>query len=118
MIHLVVGNRYKIQRKYCISHAQDYLQRRGIDFDTLVNIIFVGKRKIKSIAMKYKNENEALPVLTFSYRKEPEFANERLLGEIYICYPQVVLLAAEKDKSVNAMMEDIIYHGIDNLLDQ
>lgn len=116
MVHIIVGNRYKVQRKHYIAVTQDYLEQRGIPSDAEVNIIFVGKRKMKSIASQYKNEHIALPVLTFSYKDDEELSNERLLGEIYICYPQVVLLAAEKDKSVDVMMGNIIRHGINNLL--
>lgn len=116
MIHIVVGNRYKVQRKKYSTAAQNYLDSRGVNSDVQVNIIFVGKRKMLEIATKYKNERVALPVLTFTYNAEDQSDNEKLLGEIYICYPQVVLLAAEKDKSVDTMMVDMIEHGINNLL--
>ena len=39
-----------------------------------------------------------------------------LLGEIFICYPQAVLLAAEKNKKVDDMMTFLLHHAIDNLL--
>lgn len=116
MIHIVVGNRYKVQRKKYTTAAQSYLDLKGVPADAQVNIIFVGKRKMTEIATKYKNERVALPVLTFSYATEENPENEKLLGEIYICHPQVVLLAAEKDKSVDTMMIDMIEHGINNLL--
>lgn len=42
--------------------------------------------------------------------------NDNLLGEVFICFPQAVLLAAEKSKKVNDMMIFLIHHAIDNLL--
>jgi ssRNA-specific RNase YbeY (16S rRNA maturation enzyme) len=39
-----------------------------------------------------------------------------LLGEIFICHPQAVLLAAEKNKRVDDMMTFLLHHAIDNLL--
>lgn len=42
--------------------------------------------------------------------------NDKLLGEVFICFPQAVLLAAEKSKKVNDMMIFLIHHAIDNLL--
>ncbi|MBP9815900.1 rRNA maturation RNAse YbeY [Candidatus Woesebacteria bacterium] len=116
MIHIVVGNRYKVERKMYASAAQNYLDQKGIEQDAQVNIIFVGKRKMTEIAAKYKNERVALPVLSFSYMSDPEYEKEKLIGEVYLCYPQVVLLAAEKDKSVDTMMIEMIEHGINNLL--
>jgi rRNA maturation RNase YbeY len=118
MIHIVVGNRYKVQRKKYSKAAQQYLDAKGVPGDAQVNIIFVGKRKMTEIATKYKNERVALPVLSFSYASEESPEDEKLLGEIYICYPQVVLLAAEKDRSVERMMIDMIEHGINNLLSE
>jgi rRNA maturation RNase YbeY len=116
MIHIVVGNRYKVERTKYATAAQNYLDQKGVPLDAQVNIIFVGKRKMIEIATKYKNEKVALPVLSFAYGNEQDFTEEHLIGEVYICYPQVVLLAAEKDKSVDTMMVDMIEHGIHNLL--
>lgn len=116
MITIVVGNRYRVDVRACRKVAQDYLSRNGVSKDINLNIVFVGRRKMKSIASTYKNENVALPVLSFPYSKDDDLIDEKLLGEIYICYPQIVLLAAEKDRSVGYVLEEILYHGIDNLI--
>lgn len=70
---------------------------------------------MKQIASKYKKEKVALPVLSFSY-KNSEPTTENLLGEVFLCYPQVVLLAAERNKKVEDMIDAMIRHGIENLL--
>lgn len=84
-----------------------------------INIIFIGKRKMLEIANKYKSENEALPVLTFPYLKNndniSDVPDEKVIGEIFICYPQAVLLAAERNKIVDKMMLELIIHGINNI---
>ena len=86
-----------------------------IDPSLSVTIIFVGKNKMRSIASTYKHEDIALPVLAFPYRTDTVMG-EPLLGEIFLCYPQVVLLAAERNKRLDALIDELIVHAIKNLL--
>ncbi len=69
---------------------------------------------MKEISSSYKNEDVALPVLAFPYKEQVE--GERLLGEIFICYPQAILLAAQKNKKVDVTILQLIEHGISNLM--
>jgi len=75
----------------------------------------VGKNKMKVYTQKYKNEKETLPILSFKY-DENVGETEILLGEIVICFPLVILLAAERNKRVDEMINDLVKHGIENLL--
>ncbi|OGK56109.1 hypothetical protein A3J15_01805 [Candidatus Roizmanbacteria bacterium RIFCSPLOWO2_02_FULL_38_10] len=109
--------RYHITKKKIKLYASSTLLSLGISDNYDVNIIFVGKRKMKTIAYKYKHENFALPVLTFPYVDDKNEQN-KLLGEIFICYPQALLLAAEKEKKVYDMIEQLIEHGIKNLVNE
>jgi ssRNA-specific RNase YbeY (16S rRNA maturation enzyme) len=70
---------------------------------------------MKQIANQYKQEDVALPVLAFPYDENPS-SDEHLIGEILMCYPQVVLLAAERNKRVEDMITQLIEHGIRNIL--
>lgn len=88
------------------------LEKAGCQNQTL-NIVFVGKNKMKTISKKYKKEPVALPVLSFPYKENVEDTN--LLGEVILCYPQIVLLAAERNKKVDDMVAHLIEHGIKNL---
>lgn len=115
MIHIVSASRYKLDKKYLTKTSEQYLTKRGISPDLLLSLIFVGKRKMTEIASTYKHEDVALPVLSFSYKNEKENP-DKLLGEVFLCYPQIVLLAAERNKTVDAMIEAMIEHGIENLL--
>lgn len=114
MVNLITSSRYKLNKKFISQHAQAVL----VSYDSLpkstINIVFVGKRKMKKIAMKYKHENVALPVLSFRYADKPT-DGEFLVGEIFICYPQAILLAAEREKKVDEMMVWLIKHGVNNL---
>lgn len=116
MIHIHTTSRYSVSKKLHSAQSQSYLEKQGMG-DFLVNIVCVGKRKMIDIATTYKHESVALPVLAFPFKETTAEGSDRpLLGEIYLCYPQVVLLAAEKDKSVDGMMQQLIEHGIRNLL--
>ena len=40
-----------------------------------------------------------------------------LLGEIFLCYPQVILLATERSKRSNEMINRMVEHGLKNILE-
>ena len=117
MINIVSSSRYKINRKLIKKTVDEFLTSYGIPNNAVVNIVFVGKNKMKTIALEYKQENVALPVLSFSYIDRIKTSNvDNFLGEIFICYPQAVLLAAEREKKVDAIILQLIKHGIENIL--
>ena len=114
MINIFSSSRYKLNKKYLREFAQSAVNEYQVTTLGVVNIIFVGKRKMLNISNTYKQENVALPVLAFPYnddKKNPE----NILGEIFLCYPQVVLLAAERNKKVEDITKQLIEHGIQNL---
>lgn len=114
MIHIIGSSRYRIVHKEIQTLVSEVMAHLEIAPDRLLNIVFVGKRKMTEIATKYKHEAVALPVLSFRY-DEIE-SEDKLLGEVFLCYPQVVLLAAERNKRVNEMIKLLLDHGIKNLV--
>lgn len=116
MVNIISSSRYKINRNLIKKEAIEYLLEKGVSQNDLINIIFIGKNKMRQISNEYKKEDEALPVLTFFYNEKKEEPN--LLGEIVICYPQAVLLAAQRNKRVNDTVMQLIEHGIKNLIQE
>ncbi len=112
MINIISSSRYKINRRLIKSTVDKRVDGVSMGNGTL-NVVFVGKNKMKAVATKYKNEPVALPVLSFKY-DEPQTPNG-LLAEIIICYPQAVLLAAEREKKVDDMINYLVDHAIDTL---
>ncbi len=94
--------------------AEEIIASYAIHENSRLNIIFVGKNKMRDIAKKYKGEDEALPVLSFSYVNDP-MIKENTQGEIFICYPQAILLAAERDKKVDNILTMLVKHGVENI---
>lgn len=97
MVNVISPSRYKINKKL----IKESFKNQNHD----LNIIFVGKIKIKEISKKYLNDEIIHPVLSFFYP-------ENNLIEIFICYPQLVLLAAQKNKKIDQMAIQLIDHGI------
>src|SRR3989338_11636225 len=119
MININSSSRYIINKKNIVETADNIIKADyKINPPYSLNISFVGTRKIKNIAKKCKKHPDAYPVLTFSYLSDaPGNQDEEgvLIGDIIICYPSAVLLASEKDKTVNEIINYLIDHGLDNI---
>lgn len=115
MITIIAPSRYKIGKKRLKGEVQTIVIKMGVDEKADINIVFVGRRKMRAIASQYKHEDVALPVLAFPYKGQ-EFEQESLLGEVIVCYPQVILLAAEREKKVEDTILNLIEHGVHNLV--
>lgn len=115
MLRIITSSRYLVDRKRIRIVVEKTLSSFQLDPTISVNIVFVGKNKMRTIASTYKHEDVALPVLAFPYRNDADMG-EPLLGEIFLCYPQIVLLAAERNKRLDALIDELIIHGLNNLL--
>lgn len=114
MISIFTTSRYPIHTKSLRERTKKLMHELRLDSYAL-NIVFIGKRKMRSIAQEYGHGDVAKPVLTFNYAQETPQDALPLLGEIYICFPQAVLLAAEKDLTLDGMLDYLIKHGLHNL---
>jgi len=115
MINIISSSRYKLNKKSIKQKVEKILSELQISPNEIVNLIFVGKNKMKKLSLTYKNEDVALPVLSFPFKNE-SIENEKILGEIVLCYPQIVLLSAERNRRVEETIIAMIKHGIENLL--
>jgi ssRNA-specific RNase YbeY (16S rRNA maturation enzyme) len=89
-------------REYQTPLMQEWLNAPLPTFDIVEQSIFD-----KYLLSAIKNING----LVLSLDKK-----DNLLGEIFICYPQAVLLAAERNKKVETVIEQLIKHGIENVI--
>jgi len=98
----------KINRK--LKKVVNYL---GID-KFQFNIILVSKKRIIQINKKYRFENTATDVISFT--ADNEFINKNILGDIFIC-PEIAKKQA--DKYNHSLEKEIIIlsiHGILHLM--
>lgn len=114
MVTIISSSRYRINRPRLKGTVARVLTEQGLDTAD-INLVFIGKTKMKNISAKYKNENVALPVLSFPFNERTE-DGKQFLGEVFICFPQAILLAAERNKKVDDVMTQLVEHGIKNLL--
>lgn len=117
MLNIISSSRYKIDRVSIQKQVEQILSNYPITPQSVLNIVFVGKKKMNEYSKKYKGEDVALPVLSFSYLEEVSepLEDEKVIGEVVICYPQVVLLAAERDKKVDYIITSLVKHGVENI---
>jgi len=115
MINFVSSSRYKINKKSLKVLVSEIISKLDVSPDLTINVIFIGRNKMRELALSYKKEEVALPVLSFPY-KEEILEGEPILGEIFICYPQAILLAAERNRKVEETILGLIKHGIENLI--
>lgn len=119
MIQIIAPSRYKIHRKKLIRLIEPEIAGKLPYEEALINIVFIGARKMRALSSTYKKENVALPVLSFPYFPQQDamtYHEPCVYGEVIICFPQAVLLSAEKDKHLDSMIRDLILHGIQNIL--
>lgn len=113
MVKIFSDSRYRIDKTVIKQQTDFYLKKEGFTHEDNLNIIFVGARKMKQLVSTYKREKTVLPVLTFSYLNDnTSLDQEKLIGEIFICYPQTVFLAVERERKVNDIIIQLIEHGI------
>lgn len=115
MVSIIAPSRYLVDKKSLKRIAQDFALSRQIRGE--INIVFVGSRKMKQLSETYMADTLLHPVLTFDYSKDKigPRAEQNISGEIVICYPQAVLLAAEKNRQVKVIIEELVQHGLNSL---
>ncbi|MEK7624888.1 MAG: rRNA maturation RNase YbeY [Patescibacteria group bacterium] len=92
-----------------------------------VEITMVGEKKIISLNSKYRGKNKVTDVLSFSLieggNDSPPFQGgvrgglpSILLGQIFICYPQIVRQAKEYGVTVEEEFARMLAHGLLHLV--
>ena len=137
-VFLSVGSRYPVDRKKIRAFVLSFLESKGVD-NVIVNISIVGERKITALNEKYLKHEGVTDVLSFpQYDKgsqsdyestldpRPE-ANEigtfisppieqKVLGDIAVCFPEVVRQAMKRGKMVDDHICALVEHGLLHLL--
>jgi ssRNA-specific RNase YbeY (16S rRNA maturation enzyme) len=116
MITIVCPSRYKVNKAAISRAATAFFMAHDIDESTIdCTVAFVGKKKMRDVSLTYKHEDVALPVLAFPYMEKTE-SGRLFWGEVVMCYPQVILLAAERNRRVDTMIDQLLEHALNNLL--
>ena len=135
---LTVGSRYPVNRKKIREFVKHILLSRKI-FDAVIAISIVGERKIKLLNEKHLQHEGVTDVLSFpQYEKgstsdykstlepTPQINEhgafvlpptpDRNLGDIVVCFPEVIRQAMKRGKMVDDHICFLIEHGMQHLL--
>lgn len=84
----------------------------------IVNIILVDEKTIQDINKEYRNIDKVTDVISFALEDNEEISFEfgRLLGDIYICVPQMKRQALEYGHSEIRELSFLTVHGLLHLL--
>lgn len=82
------------------------------------SIIFVNDQAIKDLNKQYRQLNEITDVLSFAFEdnKKMLYNEWRLLGDIYICIPQMKRQAITYQNSEKRELAFLVVHGLLHLL--
>ncbi len=105
--------RYKIDRRFIRKFLKDGWEKRSLPTGT-VSVAFVGSRKARELAKKYLHDDQPHPVITVPHgTKGATFPGvDNTVGEIIICFSQVVIFAAEQDKEINTVISQFLDHAM------
>ena len=146
MINVLIktDTRYPVNRKIVKRAVEETFQKFKIDADFEVSIFVAGARKMKKLTADFLGDGKKHEILTFALNEEsPEKALLRdqkdfglslgqvssgrqgfvnppdgvlRLGDIILCWPDVLLLASADDVMIDEAVYDLVCHGVEHLL--
>ena len=110
----------KLNQKYLNKVAEKTLKIAGFKKPVEISLVITGEKRIRSLNKKYRKIDKITDVLSFGFadglHSSAETMEPTCLGEIFICYPQVVKQAKQKKHSVRKELAILLIHGILHLL--
>lgn len=126
MIKVLISSdtRYPVNRRTIRKAVFDQLAKNKISSDVELSVSIVGERKMQNLVKKYMGEGHLHDVLSFPFlvlfEKGEIFINypDKILrlGDIVLCWPQVLISAARDDKLVDDEVYFLTCHAVDHLL--
>lgn len=124
MINVVISSdpRYKINKSAIQESLAKVLVSHKVTGDTEVEVTVVGDRKMRELNREYRKVDDTTDVLSFSLVESGKIGFISIpdktlrLGSIVVSYPQAVVNAMEKAKSVEEEINFLVEHGLSHLL--
>lgn len=114
---------FPVSRRKIRQAITEILDKR-IKRDVEIGVSIVGDRRMKDLNKKFRKTDTTTDVLSFGlndptvkgilFVDTPD--NILRLGDIIVSYPQAVLTAAEENKLVDDVVNDLVLHGLNHLL--
>ncbi|EKD42859.1 MAG: hypothetical protein ACD_72C00552G0003 [uncultured bacterium] len=80
-----------------------------------IELSFIGDKEMTTLNYHYRGKKYPTDVLSFAWQEESGFKSS-LLGQIYICYPQIKRQAKEWKVTVEAELARMLIHGLLHLV--
>lgn len=123
LIH--TDTRYPINRKIIYKAVEQTLKRNkaGLMLSE-VSVAVVGSRKMQELSEKYLEDREKHQILSFPYEDVTQSSRGFInppddilrLGDIVLCWPDVIAQASKDDMMVDDKVYDLVCHGVEHLL--
>ncbi len=125
-------SRYPVNRRRIKQTVTQFLSEAGL-VDGEVSLAFVGKRQLAKLAKDHLKSSEEHVVLAFPFEPTQAIGQEPpkgqtgfvglpesrlILGDIIICYPEVIAWAKTKNTLVDDMVDRFVIYGLGHLLGQ
>lgn len=119
-------SRYPVNRKVIKSAVNAVFKAENIEsLDAEVSVLVCGSRKMKDLTSKYLGDELDHEVLSFPLEetkvdKHVSFSRNSgdvlRLGDVVVCWPKVLELAARDDMLVDDKLAFLVSHGVEHLL--
>lgn len=124
MVSVIVSSdsRYKINKPAIQNCIINLLASHKITGNVEVEVAIVGDRKMHDLNKHYRKIDDTTDVLSFSLVESGKGGFVSLpdktlrLGSIVVSYPQAIVNAMEKAKSVEEEINFLVEHGLSHLL--
>lgn len=123
LIH--TDTRYPVNRKIIRIAVEETLKKnKASGMTSEVSVAVVGSRKMKEISSKYLDSEDKHQILSFPFEDVTQSSQGFIsppddilrLGEIFLCWPQVITEASQDDMMVDDKLYELVCHGVEHLL--
>lgn len=109
-------SRYPVNRRRIRKTVQEVLAGQEISGPVEVSVAIVGSRKMRALNKKFRDQDSATDVLSFSILEgKPTLLpldGVLRLGDVVISYPAAVVNAAKKEVMVDEEINRLLKHGL------
>lgn len=127
MINVLIhtDTRYPVNRKIIRKAVEETLKNnKASNLSAEVSVAVVGSRKMRDLSEKYLKDDKRHQVLSFSFEDISESRQGFVglpddvlrLGEIVLCWPEVIEEASRDDEMVDDKVYELTSHGVEHLL--
>lgn len=120
-VNVVKQANYPVSVKKIRESLKDYFGKSGIISASEVTVAIVGETKMLEMSRKYMKDGKIHNVLSFTpdeVKSQFVYPPDGIihLGEIIICYPEVVKESKKEGKLIEAKLMELALHGAAHLL--